>query len=287
MNPIIPKFSLIVATYGRYAELAEFLQSVGQQTLELSDIEVIVVDQNTQLDLCSILEQYRDILVIKHIKSTTKGLSYNRNLGIAQAKGQIMAFPDDDCRYYPDTLEAVSHAFEQNPKTKLILGRIFDRATGKSVIRSWPKEAKAISKFNFLTYYSSITIFAKQPVDFDERLGAGTYFGSYEDADFVYRFLAKFGNALYEPNIEVWHSEQNLHVFPEQKVIQYGLGFGALARKHWSLLFAYFLSGVLAFHAFSWLRAMVRQDKLEMRKRRFAITSRIQGFMRFPDSGAA
>jgi len=287
MNPIIPKFSLIVATYGRSAELAEFLQSVGQQTLELSDIEVIVVDQNTQLDLCPILEQYRDILVIKHIKSTTKGLSYNRNLGIAQAKGQIMAFPDDDCRYYPDTLEAVSHAFEQNPKTKLILGRIFDRATGKPVIRSWPKEAKAISKFNFLMNSSSVTLFTKWHQPFDELLGAGAYFGACEDVDFIFRGLVDTKCAYYTPTIEIWHPKQDLENISETKVINYGLGFGALARKHWSLLFAYFLSGVLAFHAFSWLRAMVRQDKLEMRKRRFAITSRIQGFMRFPDSGAA
>lgn len=277
-----PTFSLIVATFGRFSELEVFLQSLTEQTVKAEQIQVIIVDQNDTLDLQLIIQKYQRLLDLTHIRSSKKGLSYNRNLGLQIAKGEIVAFPDDDCRYYPNTLESVLRVFEQNPRATLILGRIIDRTTGKSIIRNWPTHPKMITKRNFITHYSSITIFTKQHLTFDERLGVGTYFGSYEDADFIYRSLLASNDIPYDPSIEVWHPEQNIHAFSEAKTIQYGLGFGALARKHWSWVFAYLLLGVIAFHTFGLLKALIRQDKVEMRKRWLSITSRIRGFIEFP-----
>lgn len=278
-----PLFSLIVATFGRFSEIDIFLASIVEQTIDIKTIEIIIVDQNDVLDLQPIIQKYQILLQIIHIKSSRKGLSYNRNLGLEIAKGEIIAFPDDDCKYYPDTVESVLKAFEENSKVTLVLGRIIDRNSGKPIIRTWPNHSKLITKRNFITHYSSITIFTKQCLKFDERLGAGLYFGSYEDADFVYRLLSENRNAIYSPSIEVWHPEQNIHIFSESKTVQYGLGFGALARKHWSWIFAYLFSGVIAFHTLGLLKALLRRDRIEVRKRWLSITSRFRGFMKFSD----
>ncbi len=277
-----PLFTLIVATLGRNKEIDSLLDSISKQTLELSNIQVIVVDQNTDIDLASVIKPYQERLRILHIRSPKRGLSRNRNLGLDLAEGQIVAFPDDDCLYYPDTLEKVSQAFQRNPTSNLILGRVVDRSTGRSLLRQWPSRPKIISRLNFLTHYSSITIFAKNCPRFDERLGVGTYFGSYEDADFVYSVLLRDKGAIYDPTIEVWHEEQNMHVFNEIKIWQYGLGFGALTRKHLSFVMVYWLLTVLTYHTLGLLRAFLRSDSGEVRKRWLSIASRVQGFLRFP-----
>ncbi|MBO1436373.1 glycosyltransferase family 2 protein [Meiothermus sp. CFH 77666] len=277
-----PLFTLIVATLGRERELDSFLDSVSKQTIDLSEIQIVIVDQNSDIDLEPVINQYQNRLHILHMRSPKPGLSHNRNLGLDVAKGQIVAFPDDDCLYYPDTLDKVREAFRRNPTSNLILGRIVDRSTGKPMLRKWPTSPKIVSRMNFLTYYSSITIFAKNCPYFDERLGVGTYFGSYEDADFVYSVLLRDKGAIYDPTIEVWHEEQNMHVFNEIKIWQYGLGFGALTRKHLSFVMVYWLLGVLTYHTLGLLRAFLRSDSGEVRKRWLSIASRIQGFLRFP-----
>lgn len=284
MTPEKPLFSLIVATLGRSTELDSFLGSVAEQTFDLSRVQVIVVNQNTDLNLEPIIQRHQERLHIQHIRSNKRGLSHNRNLGLEAAEGQIVAFPDDDCLYYPDTLDKVWASFQRNPASNLVLGRIVDRKTGKSIIRDWPTQPKVVSRMNFLTHNSSITIFAKRSLRFDERLGVGAYFGSCEDADFVYSILLRDGIATYDPSVEVWHEEQNMHLLSKTKVKQYGLGFGAMARKHWSPVMAYWFLGVLAYHSLGLCKALLRTDKVEIHKRWLSITSRIQGFLQFPDA---
>jgi glycosyltransferase involved in cell wall biosynthesis len=276
-----PTFSLIIATHGRYQELADFLHSITLQTLDIADIEILIVDQNSELDLSPIVNNYSSQLNIRHVKSDRRGLSLNRNVGIAAAKGQIIAFPDDDCTYYPDTLESVLKIMKENPQIPLVLGKIIDRKTGKGIIRSWSNSPKKLTAFNFFTNYTSITIFTRHKLEFDEKLGAGTYFGSYEDADFVYRSIKTFGEALYTPEVEVWHPEQNLHIFSDEKLMKYGLGFGAFIRKDFSLAKLYIFVSILGFHTIALLRALIRQDKQEIHKRWLSISSRIQGFIQF------
>jgi glycosyltransferase involved in cell wall biosynthesis len=90
-------FSLIVCTRGRTEELKRFLLSVRDQ---IGDIrcEIIVVDQNTDGRLDSILEAYSDRIEIQHIRSPV-GLYRGRNFGLRQVRGSVVAFPDDDCVY--------------------------------------------------------------------------------------------------------------------------------------------------------------------------------------------
>ena len=95
--------SLIMPTLNRFDDIYRFMDSLLEQTYK--NFELIVVDQNDNDKVKEIVDKYVDCLDIKYIKSNKKGLSYNRNLGIDVAKGEVLAFPDDDCAYKPDTIE--------------------------------------------------------------------------------------------------------------------------------------------------------------------------------------
>ena len=91
------RFSLIMATLGRFDEIRIFLDSIDLQNY--TDFELIIVDQNEENILGDIILPYKKKFYINHIRIKEKGLSLARNVGIKYAKGDIIAFPDDDCIY--------------------------------------------------------------------------------------------------------------------------------------------------------------------------------------------
>lgn len=278
-----PKFSLIMATIGRVDEVNIFLHKLLEQDYPLDKIEVIIVDQNETPILENIILKFKENINIKHIKSSQIGLSRNRNIGIKAASGEILSFPDDDCYYYDNTLSSVAKILFDNNSPDMLLGRIYDRINHTSVIRSWPVGSLSVKKINFFSLYSSITIFTKNlSVLFDERLGSGLKYGSYEDADYIYESLERKMKIIYISSVEVMHPPLNLASMSPLKIYSYGLGFGAFCRKRVSTtIFALFMSAIL-FHSMHLFLEIIKFNQSRIKKRFIAIQSRIIGFFQFP-----
>src|SRR5690606_35936215 len=105
-----------------------------------------------------IIESAAKHLNVLHIKSDKKGLSLNRNIGLRKASGKYVAFPDDDCIYYPNTLTKVLEKFNED-HVDIVFGSIRDKETDQSIIRDWPNKKIRLTRSNFFSLYSSITIF--------------------------------------------------------------------------------------------------------------------------------
>lgn len=275
-------FSLIMATYGRKQEIALFLDSLLVQTFPLDKVEVIIVDQNDKIELKTIIDEYKNKLNIIYIKSDKKGLSLNRNIGLGPAKGKYIAFPDDDCTYYPETLSQVSAIFQEHKNIDVLLGRIIDKSLNRNIIRKWKNNEFFINRFNFFLNYSSITIFAKKnDILFDEELGVGTYFGSYEDAEYVFNLISTNRCIYYTPKIEVWHPEPKEQELNYNKIYSYGLGFGALVIKHFSYPMIYLFIQSIGFHLIKLLLSLAKLDKIGIKKSWFSIASRFKGVYKY------
>jgi glycosyltransferase involved in cell wall biosynthesis len=105
-----PLVSVIVPTYNRPETLAEALQSIVTQTY--SSIEVIVVNDGGR-DVRNVILRYasqRDIRYIHLLDN--KGRSAARNIGIAAAQGQYLAYLDDDDLFYPEHLTTLVNYLE-------------------------------------------------------------------------------------------------------------------------------------------------------------------------------
>lgn len=226
------KYSLIVATLGRYSELKEMLLTIASQKFDLNNIEIIIIDQNQKGFLDEIIQEFDNLNLI-HIHSTLKGLSINRNIGLKYCTGDIICFPDDDCKFYDDTLIEVVNILDKDVNIEFCIGQIYDRTNKKDIIRKWPKKEFQVNKFNSYFINSSITLFVKKDfiLNFDENLGVGAKFGSCEDADLIYRILENKAKGIYTPRIALWHPEPNYQEISLIKVKNYASGFGYFVRK--------------------------------------------------------
>lgn len=278
------KFSLIVATYGRKKEVEYFLKSIEKSKYDLKKVEVIIVDQNEEIDLKPIVEKFSKKISIKYIKSEKKGLSLSRNIGLKVAVGDIIAFPDDDCEYLEDTLHIVNEIFNFDEEVKLLMGRIVER-DGRDSLRSWSKEKSDVNKNNFYKKCSSITMFFHKNSDelkFNEKLGAGQYFGACEDSDIIYKTLKNKEKAIYRPDIRIYHPHYNPKTNMDiNKIGSYGLGFGGFIKSNLDIYLLLLFIKAEVFHLLKTLFYFVTFKFEDSKKSKEAFTKRISGFIQY------
>ncbi len=247
------KFSLVLATIGRTEELIRFLKSLNAQTYR--NFELIVIDQNPDNRLTTILSPFLGIFPVIHIKSE-KGLSRARNVGLKYISGDIIAFPDDDCWYPPSLLENVKETLGKRAEISGVTGRSADE-NGITSAGRWADKPGLIKITDVFTKGISFTIFVKKSViekigNFDETLGvgAGTPWGSGEETDYLIRALKKGFQFYYDPEIIV-HHPQPVVVYDKKSIertFNYGRGMGKVLRKHrmplWNTIYLVFVRPV-------------------------------------------
>jgi glycosyltransferase involved in cell wall biosynthesis len=226
------KFSLILATYNRKKELELFIKSLISQHYKF--FELIIIDQNRNNLIDDIIINYSKLIEIKHYKSSKLGLSYNRNIGLKYANGDVVAFPDDDCEYPESLLSDIISQFKINKNIDIITGATIDKNTKIPYLKS-PIKSVIVNYRNVFSTAISFTIFIKDyhryNLIFDEKLGVGSEFGSSEETDFIVQFLNLNAKILFLPKIIVYHPVTNFNE-SNSRIFNYALGFGAFHRKY-------------------------------------------------------
>jgi glycosyltransferase involved in cell wall biosynthesis len=256
------RFSLIVATFGRHAELQALLESFVAQSHQ--DFEVIVVDQNAPDYLKDLRERFAvllDHLVWQAVDFKAANLA--RNLGLAMATGDVVTFADDDCEYRPETLATVAQLFERSPACAVLTGKSVDKATGCDSMSVWPDRSQRLGLSNILNLSLEFTTFYRRRALAEERLdpifGPGTRFASREGPDLMLRLLYRGLEMHYEPSLAIFHPDKFTSIADPafiRRTKSYELGFGALLAKHLTmrrslaaiamLFYRVFIEGLLA-----------------------------------------
>lgn len=244
-----PFFSLVVPTVNRTTELVTLFASLRKQTFH--DFEVILVDQNEDSRLASIVQEYSDLSII-HIFQSKRGASAARNAGLKLAKGDVITFPDDDCEYPDDLLERVKGVFQTNKEIDGITCSSRDKNFQGKIARMSTKYGR-INKLNVLPKTIEFTIFVRsilvQNFYFDEDLGVGaeTPWWSDEGPDLVLRLIYKGALFVYFPSIIIFHPNP-VKIFDEKaclRAYRYGLGRGRFLNKHnYPILYVVYVWGL-------------------------------------------
>jgi GT2 family glycosyltransferase len=118
-------FSVIIPTYNRPAFLRRCLQSLVLQNYSKRNYEVIVVDDGSVPPIPdSIRTEFSRIAILLFRNSQNLGPAAARNRGAEYARGQYLAFMDDDCLAHADWLA----------KLKAVLTPISSSAVGGRII---------------------------------------------------------------------------------------------------------------------------------------------------------
>lgn len=104
--------SFIVPVYNRPDEIRELLDSLTKQTL--SNFEVVIVEDGSQLKCDSICENFKDQLTINYYFKDNSGPGLSRNYGFERAEGNYCIFLDSDCILPPGYFEFVYQELQTN-----------------------------------------------------------------------------------------------------------------------------------------------------------------------------
>ncbi len=124
------KISIIICTYMRGEKLIDAIWSVIRQSLSKKEYEIIIVDNapftsGIRKDVELFRERYKEYEgFIRYIAVPQKGLSYARNGGMWNAKGEYLLFLDDDvlADYY--NLEEIYSGFKYHPEVGIVGGQV-------------------------------------------------------------------------------------------------------------------------------------------------------------------
>lgn len=240
--------SLIIPTKNRKDDLTKCLKSIVNQ--KRNPDEVIIVDDNSNYDITSIVEQiFKDIIVYKIIKNDiTLGISKCRNLGINKSNGDIIFFLDDDCEILEDYIWEIEKIYINDKEEKiggvegLIIGNYQEKCWYKSLINKIFMLDRTGAKGDILL--SGLSIVCNEEnmiVPTAILMGAASFRRSlfktfkynenfpgwsYDDHEFSYR-VSKQYTLIHNPKAKMYHNcsqierETNFHNYSKRIWMHY------------------------------------------------------------------
>lgn len=102
--------SIVVPTFNEEKNIKRCLKALTNQTIPRDQIEIIVVDGNSNDHTREIAAEFADIVMIQ----TSKGVGGARNDGFRVSKYDLVATTDADCEPSPRWVESILERFERD-----------------------------------------------------------------------------------------------------------------------------------------------------------------------------
>lgn len=237
--------SVVLCTKDRPESLARCLCSL----IALDDpcYEIVVVDNHERATVDLGPHASRARLV----HEPRPGLDVARNSGVAEARGEILAFVDDDCEVDPGWLDGLRVAFG-HPEVDAVTGRVrpaslreapqrwfeaqfsFDRGTLRRRFTQWdrrpwyPLWTGGVGTGCNMSFRRGAL---RDMGGFDEILDMGTRIGGGGDLDAFARLIDLGGVIEYTPAALVWHHHRATELGARRQFWGYGVSVGALLTK--------------------------------------------------------
>lgn len=238
--------SVVLCTHGRPRHLATALAALAQ--LDPAPLEVIVVDNAPgERDCRAEVERHG----FRYVREDRKGLDNARNAGVRAARGDVIAFTDDDCVQPAGWLRHLAEGFA-DPLVAAVTGPAFPYALDRpaqvrierqaSLTRGFarreldwtllsPMHAGQAGAGANMAIRAALLRTAAEP--FPPELDAGTETCSGGDTYVFARLLAAGHRVVYDPRTFVFHQHREDWPALEQAVTGYGTGASAAL---WKLL---------------------------------------------------
>ncbi|HMF54808.1 MAG TPA: glycosyltransferase [Pyrinomonadaceae bacterium] len=229
MSQELPFFSIIVPTYERPAQLEICLRALARLDYPLERFEVLIVDDGSANPPGDIVERFRGLLDVRLFSQKNTGPAGARNFGATHARGQFLAFTDDDCEPDAGWLRGFASHLAVTPD-RIIGGRTLNALqhnpysqTSHAIIEvvyahfnADPTDARFFASNNF----------ALSAERFREMKGFDETFITSEDREICARWRSRGLRLAYAPEAVLYHAHHlTLRTLWQQ---HFGYGRGAL-----------------------------------------------------------
>lgn len=130
------RVSVIVPAYNGDRYIAEAIEGVLNQTH--SEYEIIVVDDGSTDNTRKVVQQYGDR--VNYLSQSNQGVAASRNLGLAAARGEYIAFLDQDDVFLPHKLASQVALFDRDAALGIVNSGwqiVDERGTVKAAVQPW------------------------------------------------------------------------------------------------------------------------------------------------------
>ena len=119
----LPLISIVVSTIvTRVADIRNLLDFL--ENLDYPRYEVVIVDNRVTVPAIDALPGLLEGRDVRLVVERRPGCSAGRNAGVAVAKGEVIAFTDDDVRVDPQWLRSIGSRFVREPEVAAVTGMI-------------------------------------------------------------------------------------------------------------------------------------------------------------------
>ncbi len=207
-----PLVSIIIPAYNEEKYIEPTLKAIKSQTYR--NIELIVVDNNSADNTVKIAKKYADRVVVEK----KQGVTYARNRGAKEAKGEILLFVDADTVLEKRCIEEIVRAFSD---PKVVCATVFIKSTGKFIYRFlYFISSLFIWLTSFFTpTFSGMVLICRKNV-FEKVGGFDESLITCEDLDLT-RKMKKYGKCIFISKAIAYSSPRRLEKLGVLKVVLY------------------------------------------------------------------
>ena len=234
-------FSVVVPTLNRPAMAAAVVRDV--LTGDEAPLEVLVVDQSEDDGTRSAIEELGDARA-RHVTHAPPSTSEARNAGVMLARGEYVAFLDDDVEIAPDWFASLRAEVERLGRPDALFGEVHEPPNFVSdrthlpvsvfhvdEARMWPKPVHPNRVGYAANFVCRRSVFLAAG-GFDPRLGPGSPFYGAEDMDLAYRLLRAGYRVGSTPEFEIVHEQWREPEDLPRLFYGYNVGGAAFCAKH-------------------------------------------------------
>ena len=229
-------FSVIIPTYNRPERLTNCLSAIADMDYESDRFEVVVVDDGSKISLNNVVSPFSDKLQIQLLRQENAGPAAARNKGASIARGEFLAFTDDDCCPCYDWLKILAQKIVDRPNylvggytVNALKNNLYASASQAIIDYVYSQYNKNSEQATFFTSSNLALskIFFHKVGGFDSAFAIAS-----EDRDFCARWLASDYKMIYVPSAKVYHHHNlTLQGFWRQH-FNYGRGAFYFHRRH-------------------------------------------------------
>jgi len=204
-----PFFSIIIPTYNRQSQLTTCLQSITRLDYPRKCFEVIVVNDGGDKTLEAIVDQFHNQINLSLITQPHAGPAAARNIGATKAKGELLAFTDDDCIPAPDWLQVLASYFTERSDC-IVGGRTINLLTN-NIYSTMSQLILDVVYRHYNSNPNQSRFFATNNMALPSDLffvmsGFDPHFTTSEDREFCDRYLYHGFQLIYASEAIVYHT---------------------------------------------------------------------------------